>query len=601
MKVETPQILWNASEETTPTCHKKGCGVLNAALYSIDLLASGIPEPFRHVMVTAGNCSQINVWGLLLQPDESPEDRSIFQRKAGALTSVSQSGINSAGGLQYRCSLGRDNPAVNCVKFSPSGLHLAVGCDGTNLQIYSVPLMKRGNGNGRHFWSSLTPETCGELVYRVVNTGEGVTDVSWSNDGKRILIASIDHSVCMVQKVGDENWSVTYRSSEHLHFVQGVAYDPLGVYLASMSNDRSVRIYPRKANAKTIKKVLKPIKQQMLQQQKAEQEKLASADKLSNAQTGPLQASNTKNSAPIPSITPEQAVQEWLANSKFEVSKTRVIKYAPKTQSDIPRHCWFADENTLESFFRRLSWTVDGRYLICPAALHRPDIALMQQEQQQHAVLVFTRHNFDEPHKVLTGLKKPAVAVRPNPILFELPPNDKENARKNAYRSIFSILTWDSVIIYDTHHKEPLAFISGLHYANLTDAAWSADGHSLVVSSSDGYVSLIRFAPGELGTPRALEYEKKPCPIVQSTAVALTKVLRVVENAEATAPLPPCEPGPVQLPGPSPSKKAKTSTDPVPETLPQKRDIAAQPYILVPKKKKRVQPILVSSPTTNIH
>jgi len=534
------------------------------------------------------------------------ESDSIFQRKP---TVLAPSAGNGSGGLEYRCSLGRDNPAVNCVKFSPDGLHLAVGCDGTNLQLFSVPWHKRGGGNGRHFWSTLTQENSGELNYRVVNTGEGVTDVSWSSDGQRLFVASIDHSVCLVQRVGQEDWTVVYRSSEHLHYVQGVAYDPLGVYLASMSNDRSVRIYPRKANAKTLKKVLKPIKQQQQLEQKVEQSNSSSNETAVLAE--PLQATSKNNSAPTPIISPEQAVQDWLTSTKFEVSKTRVIKYAPKTQPDVPRHCWFADENTLESFFRRLAWTFDGNYLICPAALHCPDST--QHQQQQHAVLVFARHNFEEPHKILTGLQKPAVAIRPNPVSFELPVTDKENTHKKRYRNIFCVLTWDTVIIYDTFHKEPLALMSGLHYANLTDAAWAADGHSLVVSSSDGYISVIRFSPGELGTPRvsmdtkkaaAVPYDtKNQCPVVQSTAAAFNKVLRVDDGA--TALVPPCEPGPMQLPSaPRPSKKAKTAEEPSSKTpaatpastnntLPQKRETAGQPNILVPKKKKRIQPTLM--------
>ena len=39
----------------------------------------------------------------------------------------------------------------------------------------------------------------------------------------------------------------------------------------------------------------------------------------------------------------------------------------------------------------------------------------------------------------------------------------------------------------------------GLHYSGLTDAMWSPSGHSLVVCSSDGYLSFLTFDEGELG------------------------------------------------------------------------------------------------------
>lgn len=39
-----------------------------------------------------------------------------------------------------------------------------------------------------------------------------------------------------------------------------------------------------------------------------------------------------------------------------------------------------------------------------------------------------------------------------------------------------------------------------MHYAELTDASWSADGQALCVSSIDGYLSFIQFEPGFFGT-----------------------------------------------------------------------------------------------------
>jgi hypothetical protein len=91
--------------------------------------------------------------------------------------------------------------------------------------------------------------------------------------------------------------------------------------------------------------------------------------------------------------------------------------------------------------------------------------------------------------------------VRPNPVLFRLPPNAAASDDKSAlpYRSVFAVLTTDSVVIYDTHHDRPLALARGLHYAGLTDAAWSGDGRTLFVTSSDGYVSILSFGTGELG------------------------------------------------------------------------------------------------------
>lgn len=65
---------------------------------------------------------------------------------------------------------------------------------------------------------------------------------------------------------------------------------------------------------------------------------------------------------------------------------------------------------------------------------------------------------------------------------------------------VFAVATKSSVCLYDTQQKMPFGLISNIHYARLTDLAWSSDGKVLVVSSSDGFCTLITFCDNELGT-----------------------------------------------------------------------------------------------------
>merc|ERR1712018_654906 len=67
------------------------------------------------------------------------------------------------------------------------------------------------------------------------------------------------------------------------------------------------------------------------------------------------------------------------------------------------------------------------------------------------------------------------------------------------YRMIYAIATQNSIMLYDTQQTEPFARISRIHYIGLNDLTWSADGNTLVVSSTDGYCSIINFKHGELG------------------------------------------------------------------------------------------------------
>jgi chromatin assembly factor 1 subunit B len=176
-----------------------------------------------------------------------------------------------------------------------------------------------------------------------------------------------------------------------------------------------------------------------------------------------------------------------------------------------------------------------------------------------------------------------------------------------AYRSIFAVLTLDSIILYDTHHLEPLCVARGLHYAGLTDCVWSPDGMNLLVTSTDGYVSILGFDDGELGEvytpPKA-----KMCPVNNETTAVSRKtelgqmngtvrmtqpkaqVLGgVVSPAPDTKLIPPCEPGQLTTLVEPPTKRAKKTR--IAPTL-------ISPKTLPNKGKKRIAPTLVTTTMT---
>jgi chromatin assembly factor 1 subunit B len=225
--------------------------------------------------------------------------------------------------------------------------------------------------------------------------------------------------------------------------------------------------------------------------------------------------------------------------------------------------------------------------------------------------------------------------VRPNPVLFELPPsedaedeskenqspssdnNNNNNNKSNRlpYRSVFCVLTLDSVLIYDTHHTQPLSVLRGLHYAGLTDCCWSQDGLNLIVSSTDGYISIVNFEPGELGQV----YQP---PIEEEEEVKQEERPKLLLPSLPT--IPPCEPGQATILEGPPAKRSKktritptlissspasTTTTVVAEntaTTAEKRPICETESVGAavtklslggeqPKKKKRIQPLLISS------
>ena len=162
------------------------------------------------------------------------------------------------------------------------------------------------------------------------------------------------------------------------------------------------------------------------------------------------------------------------------------------------------------------------------------------------------------------------------------------------YRSVFAVLTLDSVLIYDTHHLRPLCIARGLHYAGLTDCTWSADGRNLIVSSTDGYVSILSFDENDLGEV----YSPPPKVVLKKES----ETSQETETAPVSSPrLPPCDPGQTAALEARPAKRAKTRITPTllsaPEealtmTSPPTGEIrnTEQPMA----KKKRIQPTLVS-------
>ena len=584
MKVETPQILWNSEAD-------KG---INAPLLSIDIIASGIANitqqsksnqsqnEYSHVLVTAGNATSINLWKVSFGQQQQQQQQHATEKSARGDSNNDSSSISENNSsifqkqtrplfnkIDYMMSLTRHDVAVNCVAFSPDGLHLATAGDSGNIIIWSVPVHKRGNNNGRHFWSTLSSEK--DLTVRIVSTHcEGVVDLSWSADSKRFSVGTIDSCLLIYEDKfygvnacspethqKESEWQLVFRNSEHGSFVQGVAYDPLGVYIASMGGDRTVRVFPRKTPQKSKKKVLRP-----------------------------ANTSTTSTNAALVTPPPQdhqRLVAQILTEAKLEVGKPKRIKQrsimvedtsdsnnnndktSEKTMKQI-KHKLFVDESNCESFFRRLNWTVDGAFLVTPAALWHEENGTKTTSSSGSPLFstyLFARHRFDEPYRVLTGLDKPSVVVRPNPVLFALPPSVLENSKENQlpinkkvsknhppgsisptglpYRSIFAVLTLDSILIYDTHHAAPLSVIQGLHYSGLTDCCWSPDGMNLMVCSSDGYISMVNFNNGDLGEVYTPPLSSADVSSSRSDTLSTIQKMEVLPPPVDLPPLPPCD------------------------------------------------------------
>lgn len=108
---------------------------------------------------------------------------------------------------------------------------------------------------------------------------------------------------------------------------------------------------------------------------------------------------------------------------------------------------------------------------------------------------------FFSPLVVIPSPDHFTIAVRCCPQVFELRPHSDDHPPliDLPYRIVFAVASKSSIYLYDTQQKIPFGCISNIHYARLTDITWSSDGSILLVSSVDGFCTLITFEPDELG------------------------------------------------------------------------------------------------------
>ncbi|GAV69429.1 LOW QUALITY PROTEIN: WD40 domain-containing protein, partial [Cephalotus follicularis] len=317
--------------------------------------------------------------------------------------------------LSYHCSL------VNALRFSPSGNVDFVG----ELIIWKLHVAE--NDQTWKVFKSLS-------FHR-----KDILDLHWSTDGAFLISRSVDNS-CIIWDVN--KGSVHQILDAHFHYVQGVAWDPLGTYVASLSSDRTCIYVSRpQPKAKGVEKMY------------------------------------------------------YVCQHIITKAEQQTVDDSRSSKSHL-----FHDE-TLPSFFRRLAWSPDGLFLLVPAGSYK----ISPASKTVNTTYIFSRNDFSrQPALQFPGTSKPVEAVRFCPVAFSLRGSTSAGFFKLPYRIIFAIAILNSLYIYDTESVPPIAILAGLHYAAITDIAWSSDGRYLALSSQDGYCTLVEFEKDELGSPISL-------------------------------------------------------------------------------------------------
>lgn len=203
-------------------------------------------------------------------------------------------------------------------------------------------------------------------------------------------------------------------------------------------------------------------------------------------------AKNGKMARPKLMVKLKRIGHDDLANSTIE---------APEKSSSKIYH-----DESLTSFFRRLQFSPDGLLLVTPAAVSIRNafscVAPAQADSKKvNTSLVYGRNSLKSKIPLLelpVPSCRPTVTVKFSPIIYKLR-KDVDPIIPLPYRMIFAVACQDAVIIYDTQQAPPIAATTGLHYATLTDIAWSDDGLVLIIASTDGFCSVLFFSQSDLG------------------------------------------------------------------------------------------------------
>ncbi|TID29000.1 hypothetical protein CANINC_002148 [Pichia inconspicua] len=365
--------------------------------------------------------------------------------------------IGEVTGVEYLSTITKHTQAVNCVRFNNTGDLLATASDDGSIMIWEKnEQIVRDFGvdvedDIKESWST-------KIVCYSSNMSE-IYDISWSPDSKYICCGLMDN---VIRIFNISTGALVQQIAEHNHYVQGVTWDPLGEFICSQSADRSVHFYQVSYNDDSALTI------------------------------GPNAMYKSIKSEVVASTTHESLSDEIIqtpANMNTESTIGTPLKVGSNTLSATnQRQQHLYHNETLPSFFRRLTFSPDGALLVSTSGIHKNE-----QGQERNTVWVYTRAgimNHRGPIAHLPGLRKPAIAVRFSPIKYKLR-EDIEPVFAFPYRLIFAVVTQDSIVLYDTQSKGAIAIVTGLHYANLTDVAWASSGKTLFISSVDGFVSTV--------------------------------------------------------------------------------------------------------------
>nr|XP_019010171.1 uncharacterized protein I206_04639 [Kwoniella pini CBS 10737]OCF48952.1 hypothetical protein I206_04639 [Kwoniella pini CBS 10737] len=134
------------------------------------------------------------------------------------------------------CTMAAHTGPVLSVRWAHHGRFLATGSDDTVCMIWGID----PEGAGRLWGSEEVNHENWKALTRLVGHRPDVVDLAWSRDDSMLASVGLDSKVW----IWDGNTFERLRKLDlHQGFVKGVCWDPVGNYLATQSDDKTVKIW----------------------------------------------------------------------------------------------------------------------------------------------------------------------------------------------------------------------------------------------------------------------------------------------------------------------------------------------------------------------
>ncbi|KAL5454197.1 hypothetical protein PMIN07_007624 [Paraphaeosphaeria minitans] len=353
--------------------------------------------------------------------------------------------------VSYLATLVKHSQAVNVVRWAPKGEVLASASDDGVVILWvpsENPPMKQLGDDG------LEDKEAWRVKHMCRSMGSEIYDLAWSPDAAFFITGSMDN----VARIYNAHTGAMIRQiAEHSHYVQGVAWDPLNEFVATQSSDRSVHIYSLKnKNGEFTLDPHSKVTKMDLPARRISSNSPAPPDfggRASFVAHGSALAASPAPSAPgtpqslaLPMNPPPTSHSR---RSSFGSSPSMRRSASPAPSMPLPavmpnspsigslatgnhpalggvRNASIYANETLTSFFRRLTFAPDGSLLFTPAGQYKtvlPSLtdATKATEDINNTVYIYTRGGLNKPPVAyLPGHKKPSVAVRCSPVYYTL-------------------------------------------------------------------------------------------------------------------------------------------------------------------------------------